>query len=208
MRQPAWQVKGRSRGPQSHFMESMLLETENGKFILHISDVTISTLKALGILTAWYLSATIAAWHLSGVLHRTEFQSIEFSCFLMMIGSLITMFNLLLDPKFYRKGLKVLRNRSIHQASIWHYIGTLSMCMAQAAFSASLTQTVKSTEPVLALIFSWIMHGRRTDLRRFIGIVCISAGVAFCCIGDISLNSAGVLYALISACSFPLRNCA
>jgi exopolysaccharide biosynthesis predicted pyruvyltransferase EpsI/drug/metabolite transporter (DMT)-like permease len=169
-------------------------------------DLATSGLKALGILVTWYLCATLAAWHLSGVLQKSESASFEVSCVLMMAGSLITFSNLLVDPKFHRKTITALRQRSTQQAAMWHYMGTLSMCMAQAAFSASLAQIVKSTEPVITILLSWLIHRTNINSRRLFGIIFTSLGVAVCCTGDLSLNSSGVIYALISACCFPLRN--
>jgi exopolysaccharide biosynthesis predicted pyruvyltransferase EpsI/drug/metabolite transporter (DMT)-like permease len=171
-------------------------------------EASTSITKSIGLLAAWYSSAALAAWHLSRVLQNTDFESIEVSLLLMMAGTLLTIFNLFADSSFYGKAVAAFKMRSTHQASLWHYTGTLSMCMAQAAVSASLAQIVKSTEPVLTIAFSWMLSGINLGPRKFFGVIFISLGVAIGCTGDKSLESSGVLYALISACCFPLRNLA
>ena len=122
-------------------------------------DAKTSIFKIIGILIAWYSSATLAAWYLSQLLRHTQFEAVEVSFLLMIAGSLLTIVNLLADSTLYEKVLAASKMRSTHQAALCHYIRTLSMCMAQAAVSASLAQIVKSTEPVLTIALSWMFVG-------------------------------------------------
>ena len=168
-----------------------------------------SIFRILGLLVAWYSSATLAAWNLSRVLRHTQFEAVDVSFLLMIAGSFLTIINILADSTFYEKVLAASKMRSTHQAALCHYIGTLSMCMAQAAVSASLAQIVKSTEPVLTIALSWILVGTYIEARKMIGVILISSGVALMIAfasGDGRLDGSGVVYALISAFCFPLRN--
>ena len=168
-----------------------------------------SIFRILGLLVAWYSSATLAAWNLSRVLRHTQFEAVDVSFLLMIAGSFLTIINILADSTFYEKVLAASKMRSTHQAALCHYIGTLSMCMAQAAVSASLAQIVKSTEPVLTIALSWILVGTYIEPRKMIGVILISSGVALMIVfasGDGRLDGSGVVYALISAFCFPLRN--
>ena len=170
-----------------------------------------ANLRAGGILIVWYASATLAARHIYQLLLYTKFESVEVSFLFMIAGSLLTIINMLYDSTFNEKVLTAYKMRSTHQAALFHYIGTLSMCMAQAAVSASLTQIVKSTEPVLTIALSSMLTGTFIEQREMIGVIFISGGVSLMIVfasGDQKLDNSGVAYALISACCFPLRNLA
>ena len=181
---------------------------QSAVFRIHPSTSLTTT---LGLLVAWYSCAILSSWHLTRVLSPADevryLESVEVSFLLMVAGSLLTLINFGHDSTFYAKAVAAFRMRSTHQAAICHYLGTLSMCMAQAAVSASLAQVVKSTEPIMTLAFSWIFSRTYFGTRKLFGIVLISGGVAIICrSGDDTLDISGVLCALISACCFPLRN--
>ena len=169
-------------------------------------DTTTSIETAAGILAVWYASATLAAWQLSHVLRRNQFESVEVSCLLMMAGSLLTVFSFFTDSSFYNKFLSALKNQSMYQVALLHYMGTIAMCMAQTKGGASLTM-VKSIEPGLTAVFCWMMSEACFGSRKLLGTVLISSGVAVVSVsGDGNLDGSGVVYALISAFCFPLRN--
>jgi solute carrier family 35 protein E1 len=85
-------------------------------------------------------------------------------------------------------------------------LGFLLTYMSYSRVSLSFAQTLKSTDPLVNLVFSVLFFGQSFPLGIYLAILPIVAGVALTSSSDASFDAAGFALALTSTACFVLRS--
>ncbi|XP_022093128.1 uncharacterized protein LOC110980597 [Acanthaster planci] len=93
-------------------------------------------------------------------------------------------------------------------AAIGNVIGNLATNAAFAAVSSSLTQVIKSCEPIFTFVFTLLFYKGKGNLNcsLFISIIAMVLGTCMFISGELSFNIWGLTAAVISNIAFPIRN--
>ncbi|XP_038074476.1 uncharacterized protein LOC119742533 [Patiria miniata] len=91
---------------------------------------------------------------------------------------------------------------------IGNAVGNLATNASFAAVSSSLTQVIKSCEPVLTFVFTLLLYKKGGNLTRSVlfSIIAMVVGTCLFISGEVSFNIYGLGAAVISSIAFPIRN--
>ncbi|XP_038073653.1 uncharacterized protein LOC119741820 [Patiria miniata] len=93
-------------------------------------------------------------------------------------------------------------------AVIGNVVGNLATNASFAAVSSSLTQVIKSCEPIFTFVFTLLFYKNSVNLTRHVlfSIIAMVVGTCLFISGEVSYNIWGIGAAVISNIAFPIRN--
>ena len=137
-----------------------------------------------------------------------DFRWLELTALQHLLGVLVTVFWLKL---FLKKSLWPAKEASkniIIMAALGNVLGNLATNAAYASVSSSMTQVVKACEPLFTFFLSIFLYRdyKQMNVTTLVSVVIMVTGASLFVAYDGSFNVIGLLAALCSAVSFPVRN--
>lgn len=97
-------------------------------------------------------------------------------------------------------------NYNIIISSICHMLGSFLLCISYNLMSASVTQIIKSTDPIITVILSYLIEKKIFSIHIIISLFYIIIGLISCIKGDLTIDIIGFIIAMLSNIFMPLRN--
>mmetsp|Transcript_16835 Transcript_16835/g.34074 ORF Transcript_16835/g.34074 Transcript_16835/m.34074 type:complete len:364 (+) Transcript_16835:71-1162(+) len=152
----------------------------------------------VALLVCWYLTAILA-----NITNKTIMSRYNHPSFLVLLQILA---NLLLNSaylaRYEPKGAITRLKRAAPLCFPCAVTLVVSRTLTYFSFSkvpASLTQTVKASTPVFAVVVAYLLNGRRTNFKTLLTLVPIIVGVALSAVTELKFEIAGFVSAVLAA---------